>query len=286
MKMIDRLLTKNPCYTKNVRKANNSYITFQKRGPLGLMLHSVGVAQPSAEAFIRTWDSPTYSRACVHGFIDANTGTVYHTLPWNFRGWHCAGSGNNTHIGVEMCEPAGIKYVGGATIQVMDKAAVLAGVKRTYQAAVELFAMLCKQYNLDPLKDGVIVSHREGHSRGIASNHADPEHLWTQLGTGYTMSTFRKAVYEVLRGGGVTTPETLQTGAQGNQTGHSVPYRVRVTVKDLNIRGGAGTNYASKGKIAPGVYTISEESTGKGASLWGKLKSGAGWISLDFVTRI
>jgi hypothetical protein len=49
--------------------------------------------------------------------------------------------------------------------------------KRTYEAAVELFAMLCKKYSLDPLADGVVISHREGHSRGIASNHGDPEHL-------------------------------------------------------------------------------------------------------------
>lgn len=40
-------------------------------------------------------------------------GTVYQTLTWNHRGWHCAsgknGSVNNTHIRVEMCEPASIK---------------------------------------------------------------------------------------------------------------------------------------------------------------------------------
>lgn len=31
--------------------------------------------------------------------------------------------------------------------------------KRTYEAAVELFAMLCKKYSLDPLADGAIISH-------------------------------------------------------------------------------------------------------------------------------
>ena len=50
-----------------------------------------------------------YDRACVHGFIDGNDGTIYQTLPWNHRGWHGGGSSNNTHIGVEMCEPACIK---------------------------------------------------------------------------------------------------------------------------------------------------------------------------------
>lgn len=52
-----------------------------------------------------------------------------------------------------------------------DLSTARAVAKRTYEAAVELFAMLCKQYNLNPTADGVIVSHREGHSRGIASNH-------------------------------------------------------------------------------------------------------------------
>jgi len=57
-----------------------------------------------------------------------------------------------------------------------------------------LFAFLCKEFQLDPLKDGVIISHREGHTRGIASGHEDPEHLWRGLGSGYTMDGFRRDV--------------------------------------------------------------------------------------------
>lgn len=60
--------------------------------------------------------------------------------------------------------------------------------------------MLCKKYGLNPLADGVIISHREGHSRSIASNHGDSEHLWTQLGMGYTMDGFRKAVKAAMGG--------------------------------------------------------------------------------------
>lgn len=57
------------------------------------------------------------------------------------------------------------------------------------------------------------------------------------------------------------------------------PYLVKVTVDGLNIRKGAGTNTAKVGKIdRNGVYTIVEEREGSGASLWGRLKSGAGWI--------
>lgn len=193
MKLVTSILTKNPCYTAG-RK-----ITVK-----GLMLHSVGCPQPKASVFINSWNSASYDSACVHGFIDGNDGTVYQTLPWNHRGWHCGsgsrGSGNNTHIGVEMCEPACIKYTSGSNFTCSDKAVAKAVAKRTYEAAVELFAMLCKQYGLNPTADGVILSHKEGHSRGIASNHGDPEHLWTQLGMGYTMDGFRRAVKEKMSG--------------------------------------------------------------------------------------
>lgn len=65
------------------------------------------------------------------------------------------------------------------------------------------------------------------------------------------------------------------------------PYLVKVTASVLNIRKGAGTNYGTNGAIRDkGTYTIVAESTGKGASKWGKLKSGAGWISLDYTKRV
>ena len=275
MNLIQSILTNNPCY-KAGRK-----ITVK-----GLMLHSVGCPQPSAAVFVRNWNKASYDRACVHGFIDANTGDVYQCLPWNHRGWHGGGSSNNTHIGVEMCEPACIKYTGGVTFTCSDPATAKAAVDRTYKAAVELFAMLCKQFNLDPLKDGVIVSHKEGCARGIASNHGDPEHLWNQLGTGYTMNGFRAAVKAAMGAGGCNSPGTPAKPTTAPETGKLTPYKVRITATDLNIRAGAGTNHPSKGYIKPGVYTIVEEATGKGATKWGKLKSGAGWISLDFAKRL
>lgn len=62
------------------------------------------------------------------------------------------------------------------------------------------------------------------------------------------------------------------------------PYLVKITADVLNIRKGPGTNYAVTGTVTKGwVYTIVDESAGEGATKWGKLKSGAGWISLDYV---
>lgn len=65
------------------------------------------------------------------------------------------------------------------------------------------------------------------------------------------------------------------------------PYLVKVTTSVLNIRKGAGTSYGTNGSIRDmGVYTIVEEANGAGATKWGKLKSGAGWISLDYTKKV
>lgn len=64
-------------------------------------------------------------------------------------------------------------------------------------------------------------------------------------------------------------------------------YTVQVTTNVLNIRKGAGTNYGVAGSIKDkGVYTIVEEANGTGATKWGRLKSGAGWISLDYCKKL
>lgn len=65
-----------------------------------------------------------------------------------------------------------------------------------------------------------------------------------------------------------------------------LPYTVKVTCDVLNVRTGPGTGYTVAGTITDrGVYTITEEKDGKGAKKWGKLKSGAGWIALDFTEK-
>lgn len=66
-----------------------------------------------------------------------------------------------------------------------------------------------------------------------------------------------------------------------------IPYTVRVNVDALNIRKGPSTDHTRVGEITDkGVYTIVQHGYGKGANLWGKLKSGIGFISLDYTTFI
>lgn len=66
------------------------------------------------------------------------------------------------------------------------------------------------------------------------------------------------------------------------------PYRVKVSISDLSIRKGPGTIYSRTGKFTgKGVFTIVSESKGTGSTKgWGKLKSGAGWISLDYAAKL
>lgn len=180
--VVEAFATKNRCYQ----------VATPLR-PQGLMLHSIGCPQPNAAVMARYYNQyqPDGQSVCVHGFVQRD-GTYYHTLPYNLRAWHCGGSANQTHIGIEMTEPASIVYTGGASWRDLDPAATEAHVRGTYAAAVELFAQLCTQYALDPLEDGVIISHAEGAARGVASAHADPTHLWRAFGL--TMDGFRADV--------------------------------------------------------------------------------------------
>ena len=184
--VVEAFATKNRCYQ----------VATPLR-PQGLMLHSIGCPQPNAAVMAHQYNTyqPDGQSVCVHGFVQRD-GTYYHTLPYNLRAWHCGGSANQTHIGIEMTEPASIVYTGGASWRDLDPAATEAHVRGTYAAAVELFAQLCEQYALDPLADGVIISHAEGAARGVASRHADPTHLWRAFGL--TMDGFRAAVAEAM----------------------------------------------------------------------------------------
>ena len=81
-------------------------------------------------------------------------------------------------------------------------------------------------------------------------------------------------------------PVTPATPATPQAT--DVPFLVKVSIKDLNIRKGPGINYSRTGSYTGiGVFTIVDVQSGQGStSGWGKLKSGAGWISLDYTKKL
>ena len=271
MKIKESIVTKNPCYTCG------RTITVK-----GLMIHSVGCPQPKASVFFNNWNK-TSANVCVHAVLQAD-GTVLQLLPWNRRGWHCGsgskGSGNNTHIGVEMTEPNTIKYTGGSSYTDLNPTATRDFVLKTYQTAVELFAYLCKLYNLDPLADGVIISHAEGHKRGIASNHGDVEHIWNKQGL--TMAQFRKDIKKAMGGEtDVQKPaDKPQDGSKSIKTGDTVTFTGGGVYKSSMAKNATLTKDAeSKCKVTatnPGsshpYHLISQD--GKGVY---------GWVNADSV---
>lgn len=189
--MQTRFLTRNP-YFNDGKWITGDALT-------GFMLHSVGVGQPDPLVFIRRWDDPGYTNAGISGFIGSET--VYLTAPCLDtpgrvkRMPHGGKRAVNDHyIGFEMTEPAQLRYTTGARFTVSDPAAARAFVKQTYANAVDLFAALCRFHGKDPLQPGVIISHAEAGRQGIATGHADPEHLWQGLGMELTMDGFRQAV--------------------------------------------------------------------------------------------
>ena len=224
MRLAKQLLTQNDCY-----KAGRTII------PKGVMVHSTGANNPWVSRYVpgnevlgyntggNHWDQTRqyiytdgtktvgyrdYSKtlqstkyaACVHAFVgkfaDGSVGIVQ-TLPWDRRGWHSAsgskGSANDTHISFEICEDG------------LEDAGYFEAV---YRQAVELTAMLCKQFCLDPLADGVVICHSEGHARGIASNHADVMHWFPRFGK--TMDDFRADVSKKMEGGDDLTEEDVR----------------------------------------------------------------------------
>lgn len=99
------------------------------------------------------------------------------------------------------------------------------------------------------------------------------------------MDNLAKEVTALLGGKEITNPDkqTVPTEAAPKAT---EAYIVQVKADILNVRKGPGTNYGIATSVKYNeVYTIIEEAEGPGASMWGKLKSGAGWISLDYTDK-
>ena len=127
-----------------------------------------------------------------------------------------------------------------------------------------------QHYTSAAAKDAKTCKPGKATITAVAAGKAHPYHLKAVSGGGST-------VY------GWVNAADISTGSTGTATS----YRVRTTADVLNIRKGPGTNYGVAGQIkGKGIYTIVAEAAGPGATKWGKLKSGAGWISLDYVTKL
>lgn len=186
------ILTNNRCYK------SGRTITAK-----GIVVHSTGANNPNLKRYVNPddgvlgknrydnhWNRSNISK-CVHAFIgyDKNREVrCYHTLPWDYRPWGCGqgsnGSYNNSHIQFEICE---------------DDLGSQSYFEDAFGMAVHLCAYLCRQYDIPVDK---IVSHKEAHRLGYASNHGDPEHWMRNYD--WTMNVFRQNVSQKLTeiGGG------------------------------------------------------------------------------------
>lgn len=207
--IVTRYLTQNP-YFGDGRWLTGDDFT-------GFFLHSVGCAQPDPLVFIRGWDKPTHTSAGINGFL--GYGTAYITAPCLEtpgkvkRMPHAGRPANDHYIGFEMCEPKELKYNenGTAFTVAADKLpAARAYVLENYALAVALFAKLCLFHGKDPQAAGVILSHREGALKGIATHHGDPEFLWKGLGLNLTMGGFRQDVAAKMEEMDMTEEKVLQ----------------------------------------------------------------------------
>lgn len=145
----------------------------------------------------------------------------------------------------------------------------------TWNSLVSLCVDICKRYGFrltyDGTRNGSLTEHRM-----FASTDCPGQWLHARMGQ------LAKEVNARLDGTATGQSQSTSGQSQAAATG----YLVKVTASVLNIRKGPGTNYAVTGQIKDkGTYTIVAESSGTGASKWGKLKSGAGWISLDYATK-
>lgn len=178
-----RYLTNNDCY-----KQGRTIV------PKGILVHSLGVPQPNPEVIIKQWDAPGVEKA-VHFII--STDRIIQLLPDKSRCWGCGsgpnGSGNNTHIQFEICEPSGFKYSTGSTMVDYDEKKQQKYFDAVWTNAVDLAAYICKEYKLSP---DTIICHSEAHTKGIASNHGDVMHWFPKHGK--NMDDFRNAVQKAM----------------------------------------------------------------------------------------
>ncbi len=186
-------------FTRKYMTRNDSYWYENQRITVhGVMIHSTASPGIMAPQWFDRWNrSKIYGEigrdASVHAFVDDENICQY--LPWNHRAWHSRGIANNYFIGIEICEPASIKYTNNR-ISSYDPYSIanIAYFKKAYGNAVDLAAQLCFMYGLNA---DDVISHKEGWEMDMASNHGDPDH-WFKL-HGLDMDDFRDDVEEKLK---------------------------------------------------------------------------------------
>lgn len=220
---------------------NRRYKAQEKFTPQGIVVHSIGVTQPDADALYRYWasDGTPY---VTHYVLDDKK--VIQCMPDNLRCWHVGSPGNNKWIGVEMCEPDSIvatksKVGTGGGFRVKDYDAAIDYVAGCYKNVVFLCAQKCIEYGWDPYT--AVWTHGEITKKGLSNtDHTDPHHLWNGLGTGYDLAKLRKDVAATINAALSTEPEPEDDGPEEEPLKQI--YRIRKSWDTPYTQIGAYTN--------------------------------------------
>lgn len=220
----------------------------------------------------------TTDRQCSANYVVGKDGSIGLSVDEKDRSW-CSSNGTNDNRAI--------------TIEVASNTThPYAVTAKAYAALLDLVTDICKRNGIKKLvwstNKNDRVNHRNGCNmtvhRDFANKACPGEYLYSRHGE--IAAEVNRRLQGASNGGGVVVNTPSVEKPTGGTTGATVtPYHVRVKITNLNIRKGPGTNYGATSYIQPGIYTIVAESTGKGAAKWGKLKSGAGWISLDYATK-
>jgi len=240
---------------------------------------------------VNTWSGSVWDGKSVYTkqTKEQNADASYETITADFRKYACVEDSIADHSAYLLGAMNGSKkrYEGIAGMKDYKKVVQLIkdGGYATSLTYVEKLCSIIEKWNLTQYD--------------VKETATEPE-KWYRVRKSWADAKSQKGAYKVLKNakacanknegysvfdwnGNVVYAPTKPSEPEQNK----VSYRVRVSIKNLNIRKGPGTNYDKTGKYTGiGVFTIVAESDGEGATKWGKLKSGAGWISLDFGKRI
>ena len=194
---------------------------------------------------------------CSCNYVVGKDGSIGLCVPESDRSW-CSSSASNDHRAV--------------TIEVAsDTKPPYRVTKKAYEALISLVFDICRRNGIKKLIWSPYKTHRVYHTGG-ANMTLHRDYANKACPGEYLYNLHPKIAEEV--------NAKLNCYPYGDTV---TPYRVKVTLENVFLRKGPGLSYARNGVLPKGVYTIVAHGYGQGASLWGKLKSGAGWVSLDSV---
>lgn len=152
------------------------------------------------------------------------------------------------------------------------------------QAVIAVYGELCKKFNITP-SISTIRCHAWFTAGGtylgdyVAGRSAKTCPGTNFMGFGNSKAAIEKyfipLVKDYINGTTSNIPTQIPTTVSGN-------YVVKVNTDSLNVRKGPGVSYSVCGELGRGeAYTIVQTQNG-----WGKLKSGVGWINLNYTQRV